>query len=133
MDILCFTETKIDNNVSDSLLSLDGFQFVFRKDVSCYSSGFLIYVASHLNPKRVLPLETILPESLWIEFKDRNRSYLLCNLYRPTHYTVEFWNKVNICFEKALELFLEAHNLIPNGLPKVQLMLNLVNTYVRSQ
>jgi hypothetical protein len=42
---------------------------------------------------------------LWVEFKNKNETYLLCNIYRPPNTSVEFWNRFNICLEKASELY----------------------------
>ena len=64
LDILCFTETKLNFNISDNNLELDGFQYMFRKDVTSQSSGCLSYVSGHSRPTRILELENLLSESL---------------------------------------------------------------------
>jgi hypothetical protein len=58
---------------------------MFRKDKSCRSGGILVYVSSFLRPKRVIFFENIVPDSIWIEIKDKTQTYLLCTLYRPPH------------------------------------------------
>ena len=102
-DILCFTETKLVHTITDESLSLDGFGSMYRKDNTANSGGLLTYVSNHLYSKRILEMEHILPESLWIQLKDMSKSYLICNLYRPPNSTVELWNRLNICIDKALE------------------------------
>jgi len=72
-DILCFTETKLNSIIPD-VLQLQDF---FRKDVSSYSSGFLVYASSHLRPERKLEFEQILSESLWISIQDKRREILI--------------------------------------------------------
>ncbi len=57
-----------------------------------------------MRPKRILELENFLPESLWIEIKDHSQTYLICTTYRPPHTTVDYWDRVNICLEKSLEM-----------------------------
>lgn len=54
--------------------------------------------------RRLTDLESILPESIWIEITDKNRDILLCNVYRPPHLANEFWERLNICIERASEV-----------------------------
>ena len=103
-DILCFTETHLSDVVNDDIISIDGFDKMFRKDNTAHSGGFLAYVSLHLSPKRLLDLENYLPDSLWFQIKDHTQTILICTIYRPPHYTVDFWEKVNICLEKAIDI-----------------------------
>ncbi len=45
----------------------------------------------------------MLPESIWIELKNKSHLLLICNIYRPPHYTNEFWDRLNISLELASE------------------------------
>ncbi len=76
----------------------------FRKDTSAHSGGLLVYVASYLTPKRIVCLENILPESLWIEIRDQTHTYLVGTVYRQPNTRVEFCDRVNICLEHANEI-----------------------------
>ncbi len=76
-NMLCFTETHLSADISNDHLHLDGFDQMFRKDLTAYSGGFLVYVGSNLRPKRNEQLETILPESLWVQIMDRSKTYLV--------------------------------------------------------
>lgn len=45
-DILCFTETHLDDTVSNDSLSLDVFNTIYRKDRNCYGDRVMIYVSN---------------------------------------------------------------------------------------
>ena len=103
-DILCFTESKLSIDIPDNTILLDGFDKFYRKDNSSHSGGLITYISPHLISRSVPELDHLLPEALWVEFKNKNETYLLCNIYRPPNTPVEFWNRFNICIEKASEL-----------------------------
>ncbi len=103
-DMLCFTETHLSVEINDNALQLDGFDKMYRKDNSAHSGGFLVYASSHLRPKRILELDNYLSSSLWVQVKDNAQSFIIGTIYRPPHYTVAFWEQLNICLEKANEL-----------------------------
>jgi exonuclease III len=103
-DILCFTETHLTDNVRSESLTIDNYSNMYRKDVSAHSGGLLIYVPDNIISSRKDELEIILPESIWIEFKDKNEIILICTVYRPPRSNIDFWNRMNICIEKALEI-----------------------------
>ncbi len=54
--------------------------------------------------KRIVDLETFLPESIWIQITDKNGTFLVCNVYRPPHTANDFWERLNICIERASEI-----------------------------
>ncbi len=85
---------------------------MFRKDISAHSIGFLIFTSSNVCPKRIIDLEIYLPESLWIEVKDHNQTYLICTTYRPPNSPVDYWERLNVCLEKAAEI---SNNIILTG------------------
>ena len=45
MDALALCETKIDDSINDSCLSVNGYD-LFRSDRSCHGGGVALYVAS---------------------------------------------------------------------------------------
>ena len=101
--ILCFTETHLSHDIGDDLLQIEGFDTVFRKYINAYSGGFIVYTSSLLRPKRILELEHLLPESIWVKIKDHSQNFLICTLYRQPSSTMDFWYKLNICIEKAIK------------------------------
>lgn len=103
-NILCFTETHLNHDISNDDIFLEGFQpVIFRKDVSPHSAGLLIYVAEGLIAVHRPDLEVNLDESLWIEIRHKGEPYLICNIYRPPNTPVSFWPRLNVVIEKALE------------------------------
>ncbi len=84
--------------------SLEGYGQIYRKDINAHSGGLLIYTSVSLISNQIHDLETLLPESIWVEVKDHSHSYLICNIYRPPHSSNEFWHRLNICLENASEL-----------------------------
>jgi len=102
--ILCFTETHLSHDIGNDLLQIEGFDTMFRKDKNAHSGGFIVYTSSLLSPQRILDLELLLPESVWVKIKDHSQTFLICTVYRQPSSTMDFWNKLNICIEKAIEI-----------------------------
>ena len=57
-DIICFSETHLDNSVSLDSISLDNFNVPYRKDRRNHSGRLLMYFNSSLAHKRRPDLET---------------------------------------------------------------------------
>jgi hypothetical protein len=89
-DILCFTETHLNNSVPNDILTIEGYNKIYRKDNNAYSGGYINYVTSKFVSKRKDLLETFLPESLWIEIKNNKLTYLIGTVYRAPNSSVEF-------------------------------------------
>lgn len=90
-------------DILDCFLTVDDFDYFFRKDNTTHPGGFLVYVSSHLRPKRLLHLERLLPESFWIEIKDKSQTFFICTVYRSPNSAVEFWDRFNVCLENAID------------------------------
>ncbi len=103
-DILCFTETHLTDIIEETMITLEDFNTIYRKDSTAHSGGLLVYVSASLPSRRLHDLEIILPETIWIEIKDKSNTYLICNVYRPPNYGVEFWQNLNVCLERASEI-----------------------------
>jgi exonuclease III len=85
-DVLCVTETKLDNNVNSSELLLDNFQNPdsFRKDrIINQGGGILICIREGLLSKRRHDLEIPELESVCVEIITKNVKFLLVCFYRP--------------------------------------------------
>ena len=50
IDLIGFSETRLDSNISDNVIDLDGYDIV-RKDRSRNGGGVCIYVRSSINYK----------------------------------------------------------------------------------
>ncbi len=74
------------------------------KTIRLTPADYYFYVTTSIPSRRILTLEHILPESIWIGIKDKSYEYLICNVYRPPQLSVEFWDRLNICLENASEI-----------------------------
>ena len=69
-DTLCFTEIHLNINITDSDISLFGFEIPFRKDRNSHGGGIIMYYKSYMNATRCKDLEHDLVE-IWFELKTR--------------------------------------------------------------
>ena len=76
INIMCLSETFLDNRVMDSELTMDGFDF-FRKDRSTHGGGLIIYFDINLSVLRREDLEENDIESIWFEIKHPNSKPVL--------------------------------------------------------
>ena len=104
-NILCFSETHLDNRItSDSLVLSELFDTPHRKVRSNHGGGPLVYINSEIIHTRKPELEIFCDESIWVEIKVNNLLYLLGLFYSPTTANVYFFNNLNLNIEKALEV-----------------------------
>nr|XP_022313371.1 uncharacterized protein LOC111118283 [Crassostrea virginica] len=100
-DILCFTETHLDDNILNYDLSFDGFDTIFRKDRNCFGGGVLVYASNSLSVIRRADLEQQNIECIWIEIRDPTCNILLCCTYRPPNSDNSFWKYLSWSIDKA--------------------------------
>lgn len=68
-DILCFTETHLTSQIISDHINLEGFNGIYGKDVSAYSSGILEYVSENLISRRKVEFERPLVDPVWVEIQ----------------------------------------------------------------
>jgi exonuclease III len=102
-DIVCFTETHLDKNVTDDQIKIDGFNCIFRKDRNCYGGGVLIYLSNPIQAIRRSDLEPANVECIWIEIENSTSNFLVYCVYRPPHADTTFWTNFSWSVEKAGE------------------------------
>lgn len=104
-DILCFTETHLDGNVStEDLLISDEFSIPYRKDRTNHGGGILIYLPISLFHKRRPDLEVYWNECIWLETKINNERSLVGVFYSPKTSDELFFNSLSLNLEAALEI-----------------------------
>ena len=118
-EVVCITESHLDENVDNSDLLLEGFSEPIRLDRNCFGGGVMIYVADNLHFKRRLDLEFQGGEVLWVELNVKNCSYLICNVYRPEGSNTPFWNSFQNSIDSA---FNSCSNIIILGDINVDLL-----------
>ena len=96
--IICLNETKLDNDVRDEELAIDGFRKIIRKDRTRNGGGVAMYVKENLNFKvrHDLILEV---ESISIQL-DINyvKPIIISTLYRPPDSLAELFEPIESLF-----------------------------------
>ena len=99
-DIICVSETHLDENVNTSDL-IDGYYpNPIRKDRNAHGGGLLIYVSERLLVKRQEQLEYN-TESIWIKVIFPRLSLLICCVYRSPNCNDPFWDNFHHSVETA--------------------------------
>ena len=92
--IICLNETKLDGDIEDEELSIEGFQNIIRKDRTRHGGGVAIYVEKGLDFKirtdLALDIESI---SIQLEIK-YVKPIILSTLYRPPDSLVELFKPI---------------------------------------
>lgn len=104
-DILCFTETHLDANIStDESLLIQNYDSPYRKDRTNHGGGLLVYINSNLVHERVNELEQFWDECIWFKIKQKSNMYLIGLFYSPKTSDRNFFERLNQNLEKAMEL-----------------------------
>ena len=103
-DILCFSETHLDQNIEMSEVFIDGFNEPFRKDRNSSGGGVLIYLSNHLVARRRADLEFSTDETIWIEVQHKPHNFIVCCFYKPpTYSSTTFLSNFETSIDKALD------------------------------
>ena len=82
-NIICLTETHLDISVPTESLLFENFDSPYRKDRTNHGGGVMLYISDGLLHKRRPELEIYCDESIWVEVRARNESFLLGLFYSP--------------------------------------------------
>ena len=101
IDLIAFNETRLDANITDNMINLDGYDIV-RKDRSRNGGGVCIYLRSSINYK-VRSRNDLVPtelEAVCVEIiKPHSKPFLVTTVYRPPSALSEFFDH----FEKLIK------------------------------
>ena len=104
-DILCFTETHLDNLVANcDILISDKFDPPYRKDRTNHGGGLLVYLSKNILHERISQLEVFCDESIWVKVKRGTENVLLGVFYSPKTADATFFEKMNRNIELAYTL-----------------------------
>ena len=85
LDILCITETKLDNTYADALFRCTGFK-CYRKDRSSSSGGMLVYIREDIPHNRLEKCEindqSCHFENVLFQFQTKNSKFKLACVYK---------------------------------------------------
>lgn len=65
-DIICISESKLDDSISDNKLGIEGYRLPLRKDrITNSGGGLVMYIKNQIHVKRRHDLEDTNTENLW--------------------------------------------------------------------
>ena len=103
-DIICVSETKLNEHFQTINLLIDSYQYPIRKDRNINNGGgLLIYIKNNIFYRHRPGLESPDVENIWVEIRSLKNKYLIGHFYRPPNATVDFWDKFDNTIEKASE------------------------------
>ena len=82
LDIICVTESWLDNSIPDGMVQLDGYLPPFRKDRDVRYGGVAVYVSNNISVSRVPELEQHDIECIWLLITLKGTKLLLGTFYR---------------------------------------------------
>ena len=83
IDIVCLTETKLDETVHPSLFMLDNYHSPLTRHRNRNGGGVAIYLRNNLAVKRLSHLETPGIEWIWCLVKVKQTTLIICSVYVP--------------------------------------------------
>ena len=84
-DILSFSESWLNDNVSDDSIKLTNYQTPFRKDrgPNKLGGGVVVYIKDSIQANRRLDLESNNVEGVWLQIKTHRKNILFGAFYIP--------------------------------------------------
>ena len=113
IDILCLTETKLDETVHPSLFTLDNYHSPLTKHRNRNGGGVATYVRNNLAVKRISHLETPGVESVWCLVKVKQTTLLICSVYVPPNLSSD---QYSLLIVKLSESILSAQLYAPDNI-----------------
>ncbi|OWF47171.1 RNA-directed DNA polymerase from transposon BS [Mizuhopecten yessoensis] len=111
-DIVCLTESHLDDHVLSEDILLPGFHAPFRLDRNFAGGGVIVYVNSLLKVNRLANLEYHGDEAIWIQVILQHTSFIICTIYRPENSVLPFWDNLRASIYNAFDI---SPNLIITG------------------
>ena len=103
-DIICISETKLNDQISTTSLLIDSYINPIRKDRNINNGGgLIIYIKNNICYKHRPDLESDNLENIWVEIRSLKNEYLIGLFYRPPNASVHFWDNFDNTIEKASE------------------------------
>ena len=117
VDIISFGESKLDDSVTDHVVSVPGFK-LYRKDVSRIAHGIVTYVRSDIIHFRRAELEV--DQSIVIEVRLGKEKWFFVSMYRPPSSceNVFITSLIQLCDK----LLVETNNLVVLGDLNINMM-----------
>lgn len=92
IDIGCFTETWLDDKISDEEVAIPGYEII-RRDRNRRGGGVAVYIKEMFVYEKVIYLYQQDIENVWVKIQLPKQSDILINcIYRPPDATAEYFN-----------------------------------------
>ena len=92
IDVLIITESKLDSNIPNNLITIPGYHEPIRHDRvnnGRNGGGVLMYVADHLVFQHKIEFQSEFYEHIWVDIKLKDTSFAINALYRPPNESQE--------------------------------------------
>lgn len=103
-DVLCLSESHLDDQVHTDDLLLQGFHSPFRLDRNFAGGGVIIYVNNLLKVDRLPNLEHPGDEAIWLKVTLHNIDFIICTIYRPENSILPFWENLRSSIYTAFDI-----------------------------
>ncbi|KAK6171783.1 hypothetical protein SNE40_018213 [Patella caerulea] len=102
-DIICITESHLDNTIKDSEILLPGYRSPIRLDRNRHGGGVVVYIKNNLHFQIRHDLINPNIELIFIDLFTDYTKFLLGVLYRPPNTRVAFWDILYDTLSNALD------------------------------
>ena len=86
--VLCLTETKLDETVSQSLYTLQAFSLPFTKHRTRQGGGVAIFIRNNLACTRLYDLELDGIEWIWVKLRTKKHTVIISCIYYPPNQNI---------------------------------------------
>ena len=93
-DIICLTETWLDERTSNDTISLNEYNLYRRDRGGDNHGGICVYAKQNVHSRRRQDIELPNIECLWIEVSTHNKKILLGTFYRPPNATTDVLSSI---------------------------------------
>jgi hypothetical protein len=107
IDIICISETWLDNIIPDTKVDIPGYSFHHKDRTTCRAGGVAMYITHALPFRRALEFELPNIDLMWVELHLNRKRILVATCYRPPGQSVEevdfFMSNLNDSLELAFQ------------------------------
>ena len=92
IDVLIITESKLDYNIPNNLITIPGYHEPIRHDRATNGrngGGVLMYIADHLVFQHKIEFQSEFYEHIWVDIILKDTSFAINSLYRPPNESQE--------------------------------------------
>ena len=89
IDVLILSESKVDQTIPNSLITIPGYHEPLRHDRNRHGGGVLMYIAENLAYQQRSELQSNNYEHLWADIRINNQIFAINGLCRPPNEDAE--------------------------------------------